>query len=186
MMRRHADLSSTAPGGMPGPTANARLVSARGIRLAELRRAGIALVLLLASSCTARPSEPERRVVQTQVGPIGVEVRGFGGGLTNVDVTRLVQAGVVEACPGRVSSHLGDVSGPPLSMIWHLDDGGGGSPMVTIAARLFNAGHQVSFAFDHTLPPDVAPNVVFEYVVGGVTCALLSKAGYLNGAQPME
>ena len=185
-MRRHADLSSMAPGGMPRPLASARFVSGRSIRLAELRRAGIVLVLLLASSCNGRPSEPERRVVQTQVGPIGLEVRGFGGGLTNIDVTRLVQAGAVEVCPERVSSHPGDVGGPPLSMIWHLDDGGGGSPMVTIAARLFNAGHQVSFAFDHTLPPDVAPNVVFEYVVGGVTCALLSKAGYLNGAQPME
>jgi hypothetical protein len=175
-----------APGGMPRPLASVRLVSGRSIRLAELRRAGIALVLLLASNCTARPSEAEPRVVQTQVGPIGVEVHGFGGGLTNVDVTRLVEAGVVEPCRGRVSSHLGDVSGPPLSMIWHLDDGGGGAPMVTIAAHLFNAGHQVSFAFDHTLPPDVAPNVVFEYAVGGVTCALFSKAGYLDDAPPME
>jgi hypothetical protein len=58
--------------------------------------------------------------------------------------------------------------------------------MVTIAARLFNAGHQVSFAFGHTLPPDVAPNVVFEYAISGVTCALLSKAGYLDDAQPTE
>jgi hypothetical protein len=182
MMRRHADLSSMALGGMPKPLAGARLVPGRTIRLAELRRAGIVLVLLLASNCTARPSEPERRVVQTQVGPIGVEVRGFGGGLTNVDVTRLVQAGVVEACPERVSSHPGDGGGPPLSMIWHLGDGGGQLPTVTITARLFNAGHQIGFAFDHTLPPDVAPNVVFEYAVSGVTCALFSKAGYLNDA----
>lgn len=185
-MRRHADLSSAAPGGTLKPRAGTRLVSSRRIGLTELRRAGIALVLVLASSCTARPSEPEPRVVQTQVGPIGVEVHGFVGGLTNADVTRLVQVGVVEACPGRVSSRLGDVSGPPLSMIWHLDDGGGRPPMVTIAARLFNAGHQVSFAFGHTLPPDVAPNVVFEYAISGVTCALLSKAGYLDDAQPTE
>jgi hypothetical protein len=98
----------------------------------------------------------------------------------------LVQVGVVEACPGRVSSHLGEAGRPPLSMIWHLDDGGGRSPTATIAARLFNAGHQVSFAVDHILPPDVAPNVVFEYTVSGVTCALFSKAGYLADAQPMS
>jgi hypothetical protein len=185
-MRRRAELSSMAPGGMPRPLANPRLVSGRRIWLAELRRAGIALVLLLASSCTARPSEPEPRVVQTQVGPIALEVRGFVGGLTNVGVTRLVQAGVVEACPGRVSSHPGDVGGPPLSMIWHLVNGAGRPPTVTIAARLFNAGHQVSFAFNHILSPDVAPNVAFEYAVSGVTCDLFSKAGYLNDAQPTE
>jgi hypothetical protein len=185
MMRRHAELSSTAPGGTPKPRAGTRLVSGRRIRLAELRGAGMALVLLSASSCAARPSEPDPRVLQTQVGPIGVEVRGSVGGLTNVDVTRLVQAGAVEACPGRVSSHPGDVGGPPLSMIWHLQDLGGRPPTVTITARLFNAGHQVSFAFDHTLPPDVAPDAVFERAVSGVACALFSKAGYLNNAQPM-
>jgi hypothetical protein len=184
-MRRHTDLSSMAPGEMPRPLTDVRLVSGRRIRFAELRRAGMALVLLLASSCAARPSEPEPRVVQTQVGPIGLEVRGFVGGLTNADAARLVQAGVVEACPGRVSSHPVEVGGPTLSMIWHLDDAGGPSPTIIIAARLFDAGHQVSFAFDHTLPPDVAPNVVFEYAVSGVTCALFSKAGYLNDAQPM-
>jgi hypothetical protein len=135
-MRRHAGLSSRAPGGTPKPPADAKLVSSRSIRLTEPRRAGIALVLLLAGSCIALPSEPEPRVLQTQVGPIGAEVRGFIGGLTNVDVTRLVQAGVVEACPGRVSSYLGEVGRPPLSMIWHLDDGGGRSTTATIAARL--------------------------------------------------
>jgi hypothetical protein len=145
----------------------------------------MALVLLFATSCAARPSEPDPRVLQTQVGPIGVEVRGSVGGLTNVDVTRLVQVGVAEACPGRVSSHPGDVSGPPPSMIWRLADWGGRLPTVTIAARLFNAGHQVSFAFDHTLPPDVVPDAVFERAVSGVTCALFSTAGYLNYAQPM-
>jgi hypothetical protein len=184
-MRRHVDLYSTAPGGTPKPHAGTRLVSGRGVRLAELRGAGMALVLLLASSCTARPSQPDPRVLQTQVGPIGVEVRGSAGGLTNAGVTRLVQVGVVGACPGRVSSHSGDVGGPPLSMIWHLQDLGGRPPTVTIAARLFNAGHQVSFAFDHTLPPDVAPDAVFERAVSGVTCALFSKAGYLNNVQPM-
>jgi hypothetical protein len=70
-------------------------------------------------------------------------------------------------------------------MIWHLQDLGGRPPTVTIAARLFNTGHQVSFAFDHTLPPDVAPDAVFERAVSGVTCVLFSKAGYLNYAQPM-
>jgi hypothetical protein len=184
-MRRHADLSSMAPGGMPRPLASARLVSGRSIQLAKLRRAGIALVLLLVSSCTARPAEPEPRVVQTQVGPIALEVRGFVGGLTDVDVTRLVQAGVVEACPGRGSSHPGDVGGPPLSMIWHLGDGGGRPPTVTITARLFNAGHQIGFVFNHILSPDVAPKVAFEYAVSGVTCALFSKAGYLNDAEPI-
>jgi hypothetical protein len=64
-----------AHGGKPRPLAGVRLVSGRSIRLAELRRAGIALVLLLASSCTACPSEPDPRVVQTQVGPIGLAGR---------------------------------------------------------------------------------------------------------------
>jgi hypothetical protein len=137
MMRRHADLSSMAPGGMPSPLAGVRFVSGRSTRLA-----GIALVLLLATSCTARPSASEPSVVQTQVGPIGLEVRGFVGGLTNVNATRLVQAGVVKTCPERVSSHPGE---RPLSMIWHLADGGGRLPTVTITARLFNAGHQIGF-----------------------------------------
>jgi hypothetical protein len=184
-MRRHADLSSTGPGGTPKPRAGTRLVSRRRVRFAELRGAGMALLLLFASSCTARSSEPDPRVLQTQVGPIGVEVRGFVGGLTNVGITRLVQVGVAKACPGQVSSHPGDVGGPPLSMIWHLEDRGGRSPTVTIAVRLFNAGHQVSFAFDNTPSPDVAPEVVFEHAVSGVTCTLFSKAGYLNYAQPI-
>jgi hypothetical protein len=185
-MSSPADLSSGAPGSTPTPPAGAGLFSGRGIRPAPPRRAGVVLALLLASGCTALPLAPEPRVLQTQVGPIGVQVRGFVGGLTNADAARLVQAGVVEACPGRGSTHPGEAGGPQLSMIWHLNDAGGPSPTVTIAARLFNTGHQVSFAFDHTLSPDVAANGVFAYAVSGVTCDLLSKAGYLGGAQPMS
>jgi hypothetical protein len=185
-MSSRADLSSEVPDSTPKPSAGAGLLSGRRIRPAHPRRAGIiVLALLLASSCTALSPAPEPHVLRTQVGPIGVQVRGFVGGLTNVDAARLVQAGVVEACLGRVSAHPGDAGGPSLSMIWHLDEAGGRFPTVTIAARLFNAGHQVGFAFDHALSPDVAPNIVFEYAVSGVTCALFSKAGYLNDAQPM-
>jgi hypothetical protein len=184
-MRRHAELSSMASGGMPRPLASTRFVSGRSIRLAEVGRAGIALILLLASSCAARPAEPEPRVVQTQVGPIALGVRGFVGGLTNVDVSRLVQAGVAETCPGRVSSHPADMDGSPISMIWDLANGAGRAPTVTIAARLFNAGNQVSFEFNHIASPDVAPYAVFEYAVSAVSCTLFSKAGYLNDARPM-
>ena len=125
------------------------------------------------------PRPAARAFVDTQAGPVGVEVHGFAGGLTNSEITRLVKAGMKQSCPGRAPSELDRVAGPSLSIIWEVVGAGVRPPAVIITGRLLNNGHQVSFAFDRTLPPDTSPDVVFEYAISGVTCALFRKAGFL-------
>jgi hypothetical protein len=114
--------------------------------------------------------------------PIGLEVHGFVGGLTNAEVTRLVKAGVAEGCAGDVLPPLSDGAGPPLSIIWHLDENGVGSRTVIITGRLFDSGRVVSFSFGRTFLPGAVPAAAFKYAVRSVTCSLLTKAGFLTGA----
>jgi hypothetical protein len=170
--------SSVASSRAPTASPDARLVSRGDIRRSKLLRAGAALVTLLASGCSAPAARPDPVLVQKQNEPIALEMHGSAGGLTSVDTMRLVEAGVAERCSGRVAPHPHPVAGPSLSMIWHLGEGGAQAPRVTISARLFNAGHQVSFAFDSALPPGVVPDVVFKRAVSGVACTLFRKAGY--------
>ena len=148
------------------------------------------ILLLLVGGCSfAAPLYPaeqhiaERHIVETQAGPISVEVHGLAGGLTNNDLTRLVNAGIKQGCPDPVRPGVLAAARPSLSMIWDVEPAGTPHPSVMVTARLDSDDHPVSFAFDRTISPDAAPYAVFEYSIAGVTCSLFRKAGYLSAAE---
>lgn len=180
--------SSVASDGTAEASPDDGLASDGPSRHPKLPRAAAALAILLASGCTVLPSQSEatqaQMPVQTQVGPIAVEVSGSVGGLTNDGTTRLVTAGVAQSCPGPDSLHPRGMARPSLTIVWNWQENAGPQPTVMISARLFNAGHQVGVAFHRTISPSAAPDVAFEDAIGGVTCALFRKAGYLGDDAP--
>jgi hypothetical protein len=143
------------------------------------------MLLLLVGGCSfaATLYPVERHTVETQAGPISVEVHGLAGGLTNNDLTRLVNAGIKQGCPGPVPPGVLAAAGPSLSMIWNVEPAGTPHPSVMVTARLDSDDHPVSSTFDRTISPDTAPYAVFEYSIAGVTCSLFRKAGYLSAAK---
>jgi hypothetical protein len=134
------------------------------------------------SGCAiVEPSRPaDRAVVESQIGPIAVEARGFAGGLTHAEFTHLVLAGVKQGCPQRVELVASHALPPSLSMVWSIERAGTRPPAVIITVRLLSDSHPVGFSVAWTHPRDIAPHVVFEYVVAGITCSLFTKAGFLQ------
>src|SRR5258708_6413867 len=87
-----------------------------------------------------RPLYPvERRIVEKQAGPISVEVHGLAGGLTNNDLTYLVNAGIKQGYSGPVPPGVLAAPGPSLSMIWNVEAAGAPHPSVIITAQLLSS-----------------------------------------------
>lgn len=142
-----------------------------------------AFLLLVCGCAMLKPSRPANPTsIATQLGPIMLEVHGVAGGLTNSELTRLVTAGIKQGCRGGGTSGAKALIRPSLSMVWDIQTAGARPPSIIIIARLLSAGRPVSFAFDRTIPPDAAPDVVFEYATAGVSCALFRKASYFTPA----
>jgi hypothetical protein len=166
------DLVSVGPARRMDPSG--RAVSARHL--------WSALLLFIGGCTSVEPRPAEQHSVETKAGRSFVEVHGVAGGLTNSGLTKLVEAGIKQGCPGPVPPGIRAIAGPSLSMIWNVNDAGSPHPSVIVTARLLSAGHLVSFAFDRTISPGTAPHAVFEYAIAEVTCSLFRKAGYLSAA----
>jgi len=120
------------------------------------------------------------QIVESQIGPVVVEMQGSAGGLPDAELRRLVVTGVKYGCSSEVSRHIRRAAGPPFVMIWDVVRSGAVHPMVTLSAHLLRGGRQIGFAFTQSISPGAAPPVVFESAVAGVTCAVFMKAGYLT------
>jgi hypothetical protein len=146
----------------------------------------IALVALVVSACTDidRSSPVAEPVILSQAGPVAIEVvSGGAAGIPDSEVTKLVEAGVRQGCRGETSDRIRVAADPMLAMRWEIQRTGP-RPLVIVTASLFSETRRVGFAFDRVLSPNAAPDVVFEYAVASLTCALYRKAGYLTDARP--
>ena len=124
--------------------------------------------------------QADRAVVESQIGPIAVEARGFAGGLTHSGCTHLVLAGVKQGCPQRVELVASPAVPSSLSMVWSIERAGTRPPAVIITVRLLSGSHPIGFLVAWTHPRDIAPHAVFEPVVAGITCSLFTTAGFLQ------
>jgi hypothetical protein len=157
-------------------------------RARTLPRCGLPLLALVAlvSGCTNidRSTAADRPVIQSQAGPIAIEVVSNGAaGIPDSEVTKLVETGVRQGCRGETDDRIRVAADPMLAMRWEIQRTGP-RPLVIVTASLFSETRRVGFAFDRVLSPNAAPDVVFEYAVASLTCALYRKAGYLTDARP--
>lgn len=164
-------------------------ISLRGRKARTLPRGAwpsVVLVVLVVSACTDvdRSSAVAAPIIQSQAGPVAIEVvSGGAAGIPDSEVARLVQAGVRQGCRGETNDRIRVAADPSLSMRWEIQRTGP-RPLVIVTVSLFSQARRVGFAFDRVLSPNAAPNVVFEYAVASLTCALYRKAGYLTAATP--
>jgi hypothetical protein len=155
-------------------------------RIWVLPRAAWLPIALLVSACTDidRSSPIAGSVILSQAGPVAIEVvSGGAAGVPDSEVTKLVEAGVRQGCRGETSDRIRVAADPMLAMRWEIQRTGP-RPLVIVTASLFSETRRVGFAFDRVLSPNAAPDVVFEYAVATLTCALYRKAGYLTDARP--
>jgi hypothetical protein len=155
-------------------------------RIRVLPRAAWLPIALFVSACTDidRSSPVAGSVILSQAGPVAIEVvSGGAAGIPDSEVTKLVEAGVRQGCRGETSDRIRVAADPMLAMRWEIQRTGP-RPLVIVTASLFSETRRVGFAFDRVLSPNAAPDVVFEYAVATLTCALYRKAGYLTDARP--
>ena len=141
----------------------------------------------LASACSNldRTSAVESPIIESQAGPVAVEVLSNGAaGIPDSELAKLVQVGVRRGCRREAGDRIEAVAGPMLLIRWEVQRAGAPHPLVLVTASLFSQNRRVSFVFDHILSPDAAPYAVFEYAIASLTCELYRNAGYLAGIGP--